>query len=369
MTWNPSGGSAMVRSNLETGDCKVIDSTKPGELQRFSGQGFQMIPGTDFVSLGGANVDSSKYEEFVFYDIFSLKKEVVLRTDRSETPYSRLAGTCDGKTFFTTKNDHHFNYRNDAGRKDPYQMGGSSLYALDLSNSKLTEIYRTDTGRVSHPITNPVYPEWMLFMVSFPPTFSHGSDYGKTERTYILNLNTGKVLPVRHRNKCKFTWHANWNYDGRHIYYHGPSLDETPKAKASRQGENYRWPYKGLRGIEQSHFIGNGEHFIGVADLNGEVVWEHTYPVLSYGHVSSHTQKNVIIVHILIAYEYLSGIHWEELNSEGLPMIETLAKHNSTYAPGAQTRHPHAQMTWDGRWMSYNAQFHDRSDVYVVKMI
>jgi hypothetical protein len=31
MTWNPQGGSAIVRVNIETGDCKVIDSSKPGE--------------------------------------------------------------------------------------------------------------------------------------------------------------------------------------------------------------------------------------------------------------------------------------------------------------------------------------------------
>ncbi len=61
-------------------------------------------------------------------------------------------------------------------------------------------------------------------------------------------------------------------------------------------------------------------------------------------------------------------IHWDKLNSDGLPLIEILAKHNSTYAPGAQTRHPHAQMTWDGKWISYNSQFHDKSDVYVVKI-
>ena len=76
----------------------------------------------------------------------------------------------------------------------------------------------------------------------------------------------------------------------------------------------------------------------------------------------------MIIVDNLITYEYLTGIHWEDLNSDGLPMIEILAKHNSTFAPGAQTRHPHTQMTWDGKWMSYNSQFYDKSDVYVVKM-
>ncbi len=77
-------------------------------------------------------------------------------------------------------------------------------------------------------------------------------------------------------------------------------------------------------------------------------------------HFAVSLSKNIIMA--------LSGIHWDKLNSDGLPLIEILAKHNSTYAPGAQTRHPHAQMTWDGKWISYNSQFHDKSDVYVVKI-
>lgn len=361
MTWNPQGGSALVRANIETGDCKVINSSNPGEKPDFQGQEFQMIPNTNLVSLGG--------KDLIFYDIFSMEKRVVYKNRSDDkTPYSRVVGSCDGKTFLTTKNDHSFNYRKEASTKDPYKMAGGSAYTLDINSGKLAEIFRTDKGRISHIVTNPVYPELFLFITDFPPTYSYGSDNGKTERSYIFNLKTGKVIPVRHHNKCKFTWHANWSYDGKHVYYHGPSLNETPAEKAKKEGKAYSWPYKGLRGIEQSHFIGNGEHFIGVADLNGKVVWEHTYPVCSYGHASAHTQKNVIIVDNLINYEYLSGIHWDKLNSDGLPQIEILAKHNSTYAPGAQTRHPHAQMTWDGKWISYNSQFHDKSDVYVVKI-
>ncbi len=360
-TWNPQGGSAMVRVNIETGDCKVIDSTKPGEQQLFRGQGFQMIPDTNLLSMGGIDL--------VFYDIFTMEKQVVYKNNENDqTKYSRLAGSCDGKIYFTTRNDHDFDYRRDINEKDPFKMAGGSVYTLDINSGSLTEIFRTDKGRVSHVITNPVYPELFLFIVDFPPTYSHGSDEGKTERTYIFNMKTGKATPVKHKNKCKFSWHANWSFDGKHVYYHGPSLNETPEEKAKKDDKAYQWPYKGLKGIEQSHYIGNGEHFIGVGDLNGNVVWEHTYPVCAYGHVSAHTQKNLIIVDNLITYEYLSGIHWDNLNSDGLPMIEILAKHNSTFAPGAQTRHPHTQMTWDGKWMSYNSQFYDKSDVYVVKM-
>ena len=101
---------------------------------------------------------------------------------------------------------------------------------------------------------------------------------------------------------------------------------------------------------------------------NGESVWENQYPYMTYGHVSTHRQANVIIVDNLLAYEYISGIHWEDRDSDDIPRVELLAKHNSTYAQNDQTRHPHCTMTSDGKWLCYNAKFDDRSDVYVVKM-
>lgn len=94
-----------------------------------------------------------------------------------------------------------------------------------------------------------------------------------------------------------------------------------------------------------------------------------SYGYLYYGHASSHSRENVIIVDNLLAYEFVSGIDWQERDGDGIPKIELLGKHNSTYAPGAQTRHPHCQMSGNGKWISYNSQFDDRSDVYVLKMI
>jgi hypothetical protein len=68
------------------------------------------------------------------------------------------------------------------------------------------------------------------------------------------------------------------------------------------------------------------------------------------------------------SYEYISGIHWEDRDSDDIPRVEMMAKHNSTYALNDQTRHPHCTMTSDGKWLCYNAKFDDRSDVYAVKM-
>jgi len=352
-TWNPEGGSALVRANIETGDCKVIDSAKPGDDYQFQGQSLYMIPKTNYVSLGG--------KKLMLYDIFTSEKTVILEnTDRdSDAYYSAGTGTCDGKYLITAKNDHRFNYRRDKDRIDAYSVLGFSLIKIDIETGEQTEIYRDETCKGGHIISNPVAPDLIIFHRDFPPKFGHGGDDGKTSRDWILNIQTGKLTEVRPNNKCKFTWHANWNYKGDHIYYHGPSGNESAKEKSEKKGLVYQSPYKGGVGRE---------HFIGVANQAGRVVWEKIYPYLYYGHTSSHSQKNVIVVDNLIAYEFISGIHWQELDEDGNAMIELLGKHNSTYAPGAQTRHPHCQMSSDGKWISYNSQFDDRSDVYVLKM-
>ncbi|MBD3377666.1 hypothetical protein GF406_21740 [candidate division KSB1 bacterium] len=346
-TWNPDSGSALVRANVETGDCKVIDSAPPGSEYPFMGQSLFMIPKTNYVSLGG--------EQSRLYDIMTLEKTILFESTEPESYYSAATGTCDGRYLVFAKNDHRYNYRQDKDIKDPYKALGFSLFKLDMQTGERTEIYRDETCKGGHIVSNPVYPELIVFHRDFPPKFGHGGDHGKTSRDWILNIHTGELTEIQPRNTCKFTWHANWSADGKYIYYHGPSHDRPYKEKVKAE----RPPYKDGWG---------SEHFIGVADLTGDIVWEKVYPYLYYGHASSHAIENIIIIDNLLAYEYISGIHWQDRDNNDNPRIELIGKHNSTYAPGAQTRHPHCQMSNDGKWISYNAQFDDRSDVYVLQM-
>ncbi len=347
-TWNEGEGSALVRANIENGDCKVIDYAEGGaDFEFTSGNSMEMIPKTNFTVI-------SYGQSIRIYDIHS--GELVLqKNSEGKGFFSGSAGICDGKSLIVIRNDHDFSYSRDKDKKNAYKALGYSMFKIDLQSGKEEQIFRDDEFRGGHVIPSPVDQNLVLYHRDSAPGFGHGGDSGKTSRDWILNIRTGKLTEIRPNDPSKFTWHGNWSYLGDYVYYHGPSGDQTMREKYKEIGS----PYKDGPGTR---------HFIGVADINGNIVWEKQYPFLSYGHVSSHRQQNVIIVDNLLAYEFLSGIHWEDRDNDDNPKIELLAKHNSTYMSGAQTRHPHSQMTSNGKWISYNAQFDQRSDVYVVKM-
>ncbi len=347
-TWNPGGASALIRSDITTGDCWVIDRAGPDERFQFtSGNSLEIIPNTDLTVI--------RYGQFI--RIYHLQTGEIVQDISSNGKgfFSGAAGTCDGKHLIVIRNDHDFDYRRDNGKKDPNKALGYNILRVDLDTGDWEDLFRDEAFRGGHSIPSPVNPDLLLYHRDSSPKFGHGGDYGKTSRDWILNMRTSQLTEIRPRDPSKFTWHGNWSHKGDHIYYHGPSGDQSMREKYEEIGS----PYKDGPGTR---------HFIGVAAMDGSIVWEKQYPYLYYGHVSSHRLQNTIIIDNLLAYEFLSGIHWEERDADGNPRIELLAKHNSTYAPGAQTRHPHSQMTSDGKWISYNAQFDDRSDVYVVKM-
>jgi len=347
-TWNEGSGSALVRANIENGDCKVLDYAEArADFEFTNGNSLEMIPKTNLTVI-------SYGQSIRIYDIFS--GEIVFQKNSDGKGYfSGASGTCDGRSLIVIRNDHEFSFRRDTGKKDPYKALGYSIFRIDLQSGKEEQIFRDDDFMGGHAIPSPVDPNLLLYHRDSPPNFGHGGDFGKTSRDWILNIRTGKLTEIRPNDPSKFTWHGNWSYQGDHIYYHGPSGDQTMREKYEKIGS----PYKDGAGTR---------HFIGVADLKGNIVWEKQYPFLYYGHASSHRQQNVIIIDNLLAYEFLSGIHWEDRDNDNNAKIELLAKHNSTHKSGAQTRHPHSQMTSNGKWISYNAQFDQRSDVYVVKM-
>jgi len=344
-TWNDDA-SALVRADIETGDCKVIDRAEEGDEFRFKGCG-EFIPQTNWFACENG-------PRLRIYDIHTA--EIVFSRDYTGKGFlGGAAGTCDGKSLIVIRNDHRFSYVEDKDKKDPYGVLGYSIFLVDLATGREERIFRDEDFKGGHPIPNPCDPNLLLFNRDSPPLFSHGGDYGKTTRDWVLNIQTGKLTEIRPKDPSKFSLHSNWSYRGDHIYYHGGSGDQSIVERYKEEGS----PYKDGPGTS---------HFIGVAKTNGETVWENRYPYMTYGHVSTHRQMNVIIVDNLLAYEYISGIHWEDRNSDDIPRVELLAKHNSTYAPNDQTRHPHCTMTSDGKWLCYNAKFDDRSDVYVVKI-
>ncbi|MBT7065755.1 MAG: hypothetical protein HN919_05605 [Verrucomicrobia bacterium] len=346
-TWNDeASASALVRAHIETGDCNVIDRAEAGADFQFKGSA-EFIPQTHWV----VKEDVSKLR---VYD--SISSEIVFSRDyEGEGFLGGAAGACDGKSLILIRNDHSFNYVADKDTKDPYAVLGYSIFRVDLATGREEMIFRDEAFKGGHPIPNPCDPNLLLFNRDSAPLFSHGGDHGKTTRDWVLNIQTGKLTEICPRDPSKFSLHSNWSYKGDHVYYHGASGDQGTVERYKEEGS----PYKDGPGTN---------HFIGVAKVDGETVWEHQYPYMTYGHASTHRQKNVIIVDNLLAHQYISGIHWEDRNSDDIPRVEMLAKHNSTYATNDQTRHPHCTVTSDGKWLCYNAKFDDRSDVYVVKL-
>jgi hypothetical protein len=288
------------------------------------------------------------------FDIFT--GEVVYAADfRGKGFLGGVSATCDGTALFVICNDHDYKFVEHKHSKDPTAVLGYSIIRIDLASGCQEVVFRGETFRGGHPMSNPCDPNLLLFNQDCPPLFTHGGDHGKTSRDWLLNVEAGTLTEIRPNDPSAFTLHANWSYQGDYIYYHGASGDQALPEQYEADGS----PYKDGPGRP---------HYIGVAATDGQIVWEHQYPYFSYGHVSTHRTKNMIIVDNLVAQAFICGIHWENRDADDLPTIEMLARHNSTYQMNDQTRYPHVTMSGDGKWMMYNAKFDDRSDVYAVRM-
>ena len=108
-TWNDDA-SALVRVNIETGDCKVIDRAEVGDEFQFEGCA-EFIPQTHWV----VKTDGSKLR---VYDSRS-SNIVYFRDYAGEGFLGGAAGTCDGKSLIVIRNDHSFSYVTDKDTKDP----------------------------------------------------------------------------------------------------------------------------------------------------------------------------------------------------------------------------------------------------------
>ena len=98
------------------------------------------------------------------------------------------------------------------------------------------------------------------------------------------------------------------------------------------------------------------------------MVWEKTFPYSYYGHVSSHETSNVIILDGLISNDFITGIRWDKIDKSGKPLIELNGNHQSDWKPIGQHAHPHCQVSPNGKWLSYNRSYDNRSDVYALRI-
>ncbi len=360
-TYNDNdSGSALIRANVENGDLKVLAHTEPGDDFHFRGSG-TVVPDTSFYAYTAGN-------KIILYDIFTLDKiEYPLHSGKKNDVgynFGGAAATCDGKYLLIPYNSNKLDW-NDLPEIRNKRVG-TSLFTLEISTGKMTEVHRDENCRNNHVIANPVDPDYCLIDKDLPPHFYGRGDNGKTSRVWTLHIPSGKVTEIRPNDGCKFAYHSNWNYDGSHVYYHGPSNDKSLREIVEEKGDQeFISPY----GECNPKFSAEcNPHFIGVAEMNGNVVWEGTFPSMYYGHIGAHTTKNVVFIDSLVTNRYILGFHWKEVNKWGTPRTELVFAHNSIYVDSMQASHPHCTMSDDGKWMSFNAHMHGRSDVYVAEM-
>ena len=347
MTRNYEGGSAILRAEAASGDLTVVDATAPGAPDHF-------VEGCDLTLWRQAGLIVTKLgnSALLAYDLETLEKRVLLDSLQPDYYYGHPAGSPDGRHLFIAK--YHL----------PLDETTHTIYLrIDMQTGREEELFRDERSGNAHILAHPSDPDLLLIDRNYWPLYSGGSDDGKTTRSWVLNIRTGMLTECRPHNASRFQIHSNWSADGRFIYYHGASPRPNPRPQAEKRGLLYDYTDRdwllSCRGTD---------HYIGVADLDGNVVWEAEFPFFHYGHVCSHTTRPVIITDGLITPDMITAIYWQELDSLGLPRIEILGRHGTYWKTGQQFD-PHCLMSADGRWLSYNRGYADgRSDVYLMQL-
>lgn len=347
MTRNYEGGSAILRAETSSGDLTVVDATPPGAPDHF-------IEGNDLTLWRQAGLIVTKLgnSALLAYDVETLEKRVLLDHLEPDYLYGHPAGSPDGRHLFIAK--HHL----------PKDDTTHTIYLrIDMQTGREEELFKDERSGNVHILAHPSDPDLLLIDRNYWPLYSSGSDHGKTTRVWVFNIRSGTLTECRPHNANRFQIHSNWSADGCFIYYHGRSGNPDQRPKEEKRGLLYDYTDRdwllASRGVD---------HYMGVADLDGNVVWEADFPFFHYGHACSHATRPAIITDGLITPDLITAIYWQELNSLGLPRIEILGRHG-TYWKTGQHFDPHVLMSADGKWLSYNRGYADgRSDVYLVQL-
>jgi hypothetical protein len=345
-TQDYGGGSGILRAETSTGDLTVVDRVEPGAADQF-GEGNDLTlwrqTGLIISKLGEASLST--------YDVETLEKRTLIGRFEEGYVYGHPAGSPDGRHVYIAK--HHL----------PRDESTHTVYLrVDVATGGQEEVFRDEGSANVHILAHPTDPDLLLIDRNYSPAWHGGSD-GETTRAWVLNTRTGGLTECRPRNAGTFQTHTNWSADGRHIYYHGVSRTPGQRPVAEKRGLLYDYTDRDwllpMRGVD---------HYIGVCDLQGTVVWEADYPFLHYGHSGSHSTRPAIITDGLITPDLITAIHWQELDSLGLPRTEILGRHGTYWKTGQQFD-PHPVMSADGRYLSYNRGYADgRSDVYLLQL-
>lgn len=330
-TWNVDEESALMAFNVFTGIGLCLDSTQKGEIGFEGNNVAAHQKGDGIMAVRGTGL--------FFYD-WEGKTKRVLSEEGQGFHLGHPVASADGKGIIVPKSTL-FNPERDEALK---ALGVDYLY-FPLNGGKPKILYRDLECRNNHTVPNPRYKSLYLIDRDQPPKFAKGGDGGKISRCWIWNSVGNRLIEIRPKDPNRFQIHSNWSHCGKYVYYHG--LSGTGRQTGAVTGRN---------------------HYIGVADLDGQIIWEKTFPYFYYGHVGSHTQKHAIVLDGLLTEKMLIALFWKETDTNGNPRLEVLGYHNSDWHKG-QMSHPHPQMSPNGRYLAFNSGFDgNRSSVNILNL-
>ncbi len=330
-TWNVGEESGLIGFDILSGEGLCLDKTLKGEY------GFEGNNVAAHQALNG--VMAVRNSGLFFYD-WQGKNKIELSEVGQGFYLGHPVASADGKGIVVPKSVPFT-----AGIDNPLKCLGVDYLYFDLKGTKPKVLFRDLEVRNNHTVPNPKFKTLYLIDRDQPPGFGKGGDGGKISRCWILNTVGNKLIEIRPKDPNRFQIHSNWSHCGRFIYYHG--LSGAGRQEGPVTGRN---------------------HYIGVADLDGQIIWEKTFPHFWYGHVGTHTTRHALILDGLITDKMLTAIYWKERDSDGNPRMEVLGYHGSDWHKG-QMSHPHPQMSRNSKFLAYNSGYDgNRSSVNILKI-
>ncbi|MEO8607918.1 MAG: hypothetical protein ABI690_08560 [Chloroflexota bacterium] len=213
--------------------------------------------------------------------------------------------------------------------RDPATMD-MKLLQVPLAGGAATVAYAESGCRTAHCPHSPTDPDCLLLDRDFAPRYWAG----QANRAHILQLSTREITPLPTRIEGGFQVHSCWTFDGQGILYHGPAPQ--------------------------------GGQFIGVTDVEGQVMREYHFPDRRfYGHISAMPDGRRAILDGDLSDNLLQ---WLDYTDEQ-PRLEVIAMHNTEWGSLlGQATHPHPLSDPTERWISFTTAQHGRSDVVVVQV-
>lgn len=330
------GGSAVMRAELETGELAVLGVEAVPAIWAGLAQAADMV-----IAVVGRSLKA--------YGVRSGEVRTLIADCGAAFTLCAPCGTIDGKYALCTRQaarDQDVRAMLFGDITDEQAAGRPTTFLrVDLETGAVEEVHHEPVCSCNHLLPSPTDPDVWMIERDLPPFYGVAGDDGVSPRAHLLHVPTGRLTPLVTRDARRFQIHTNWSRDGRRLYYHG---------RAALDGNPILTP--------------GGGQYIGVAGLDGSVLWEWYHPQFQYGHVCTHMRDEAVIVDGLISPDLVTALYYEASGADGPPHVEILARHgtNWDYSIGQPT-HPHCGMSPDGRWLSYNRGHERRTDVYVTR--